>query len=140
MEKSASSSVLPPIFVGNEFMEYLGVVVEELGPDGGRAYVPVHPKLFQPMGIVNGGVYCTLIESMASTSAYMWLAQNGGGNAVGVNNSTDFLRPMSSGTMHLTSAPIHRGARQQLWLVTISDEQGRAVARGQVRVQNLPPS
>jgi 1,4-dihydroxy-2-naphthoyl-CoA hydrolase len=36
------------------------------------------------------------------------------------------------------SVPIHRGRRQQLWLITITDDKGRVVARGQVRLQNLP--
>jgi acyl-coenzyme A thioesterase PaaI-like protein len=37
------------------------------------------------------------------------------------------------------STPIHRGRRQQLWLVEITDTNGKMVARGQVRLQNLPP-
>jgi acyl-coenzyme A thioesterase PaaI-like protein len=36
------------------------------------------------------------------------------------------------------ATPIHRGRRQQLWLVTITDADQRVVARGQVRLQNLP--
>jgi 1,4-dihydroxy-2-naphthoyl-CoA hydrolase len=32
---------------------------------------------------------------------------------------------------------VHRGRRQQLWLVTITDADDRLVARGQVRLQNL---
>jgi len=74
---------------------------------------------------------------MASTSAYVWLSANGGGNVVGVNNNTDFLRAIRSGTVYGVSEPVHRGRRQQLWLVTIRDEQDRVVARGQVRLQNL---
>jgi acyl-coenzyme A thioesterase PaaI-like protein len=37
------------------------------------------------------------------------------------------------------STPIHRGRRQQLWLITITDDDDRVVARGQVRLQNIPP-
>lgn len=36
-----------------------------------------------------------------------------------------------------TAEPLHRGRRQQLWLVTITDDTDRVVARGQVRLQNL---
>jgi 1,4-dihydroxy-2-naphthoyl-CoA hydrolase len=88
---------------------------------------------------VHGGVYCSIVESMASVSAHVWLSENGGGNVVGVNNNTDFLRAISSGTITAVSTPLHRGRRQQLWLVTITDENDRVVARGQVRLQNLPP-
>jgi 1,4-dihydroxy-2-naphthoyl-CoA hydrolase len=84
-------------------------------------------------------VYCSIIESLASISAHVWLSENGGGTVVGVNNNTDFLRATSSGTVTAVSTPIHRGRRQQLWLITITDEKDRPVARGQVRLQNLPP-
>ena len=69
----------------------------------------------------------------------MWLAEKGGGHVVGVNNNTDFLRAISSGTVTAVSTPIHRGRRQQLWLITITDDNDRVVARGQVRLQNIPP-
>jgi uncharacterized protein (TIGR00369 family) len=115
----------------------LGLQYVELGPDGARAQLEVTPKLLQPMGLVHGGVYCSMIESMASVSAYTWLATRGGGNVVGVNNNTDFLRSIGSGTVYGKSEPIHRGRRQQLWLVTITDAGDRVVARGQVRLQNL---
>ncbi len=119
------------------FDSELGLQYTELGPDGARAQLEVTPKLLQPMGLVHGGVYCSMIESMASVSAYTWLATRGGGNVVGVNNNTDFLRSMGSGTVYGRSEPIHRGRRQQLWLVTITDASDRVVARGQVRLQNL---
>ena len=58
-------------------------------------------------------------------------------SVVGVNNNTDFLRAISSGTVYGTATPVHRGRRQQLWIVTIADSDDRLVARGQVRLQNL---
>lgn len=121
------------------FDNELGLVFTELTPDGAKAHLEVQPKLLQPMGIVHGGVYCAMIESMASTSAFVWLTANGGGNVVGVNNNTDFLRAISSGTVYGSTEPVHRGRRQQLWLVTIRDDKDRLVARGQVRLQNLEP-
>ncbi|HET9876430.1 MAG TPA: PaaI family thioesterase [Mycobacterium sp.] len=135
---SSREPVLPPQYT-TPFDDEIGLVFTELGPDGARAQLEVQPKLWQPTGIVHGGVYCTIVESMASLSAYVWLAQQGGGNVVGVNNNTDFLRAISSGTVCAVSTPIHRGRRQQLWLVTITDSDDRMVARGQVRLQNLDP-
>ncbi|MDP7701942.1 PaaI family thioesterase [Mycobacterium sp. TY815] len=119
------------------FDNELGLQFTELTPDSARAQLEVKPKLLQPMGLVHGGVYCSVVESMASVAAYTWLAANGGGNVVGVNNNTDFLRAIKSGMVYGKAEPIHRGRRQQLWLVTIADEDDRLVARGQVRLQNL---
>ena len=115
----------------------LGLVYTDVTPDGMKAQLEVKPHLLQPMGIVHGGVWCSVIESMASVSAYVWLRDNGGGNVVGVNNNTDFLRAITEGTAYGVSEPVHRGRRQQLWLVTIRDDEQRLIARGQVRLQNL---
>jgi 1,4-dihydroxy-2-naphthoyl-CoA hydrolase len=135
MQPSPNSAV-PPGFEA-PFDNEIGLVFTELTPDGARAHLEVQPKLLQPMGIVHGGVYCSMIESMASVAAYTWLNANGSGAVVGVNNNTDFLRAIGSGAVYGTATPVHRGRRQQLWLVTITDSDDRVVARGQVRLQNL---
>jgi 1,4-dihydroxy-2-naphthoyl-CoA hydrolase len=119
------------------FDKELGLVFTEISPDRTRAQLDVVPKLLQPMGIVHGGVYCSMVESLASVAAYTWIAANGGGSVVGVNNNTDFLRAINSGTVYGAATPVHRGRRQQLWIVTISESDDRLVARGQVRLQNL---
>ncbi|WP_026256026.1 PaaI family thioesterase [Mycobacterium sp. 155] len=121
------------------FDNEIGLKFVDLSPDGGQAQLNITEKLLQPWGITHGGVYCTIIESLASVSAHIWLSEHGGGTVVGVNNNTDFLRAIGSGTVTAVSTPIHRGRRQQLWLVTITDENHKPVARGQVRLQNLPP-
>jgi 1,4-dihydroxy-2-naphthoyl-CoA hydrolase len=133
---TSPDAAIPPDFTA-PFDTELGLRFTELSPDGARAQLEVTPKLLQPMGLVHGGVYCSMVESMASVSAYTWLATRGGGNVVGVNNNTDFLRSISSGTVYGRTEPIHRGRRQQLWLVTITDSADRLIARGQVRLQNL---
>ena len=120
------------------FDKELGLEFTEVTPDRTRAQLDVVPKLLQPMGIVHGGVYCAMVESLASVAAYTWMAAKGGeGSVVGVNNNTDFLRAIGSGMIYGTAIPIHRGRRQQLWQVTIVDSDERLVARGQVRLQNL---
>ena len=120
------------------FDKELGLEFTEISPDRTRAQLDVAPKLLQPMGIVHGGVYCAMVESLASVAAYTWMAAKGGdGSVVGVNNNTDFLRAIGSGMIYGTAIPIHRGRRHQLWQVTIVDPDDRLVARGQVRLQNL---
>ena len=132
-----SSAPLPDF--GKGFDAELGLRYIEVTPDGGSAQLEIHDKLLQPWGLMHGGVYCSIVESLASVSGHVWLSENGGGTVVGVNNNTDFLRAISSGTVTAVSTPIHRGRRQQLWLITITDDNGRVVARGHVRLQNIPP-
>ncbi len=127
-----------PVQSVDGFDRELGLTYIEVTPDGARAELEIHDRLKQPWGIVHGGVYCAVVESMASVSGHVWLTENGGGTVVGVNNNTDFLRAIRSGTVSAVSTPIHRGRRQQLWQITITDAHDRVVARGQVRLQNLP--
>lgn len=127
-----------PEDLGKGFDNVIGLKFVELSPDGGRAQLTITDELLQPWGIVHGGVYCAIVESLASVSAHVWLSGHGGGTVVGVNNNTDFLRAIGSGTVTAVSTPVHRGRRQQLWLITITDENDKLVARGQVRLQNLP--
>lgn len=116
----------------------LGLETTAASGDGVTARLAISPKHHQPFGIVNGGTYCAVAESTASISAYCWLQETGiGGAAVGANNSTDFLRSMSEGTLHITTTPIHRGRRQQLWQVDMVDDEGRLIAQSRVRLQNI---
>jgi 1,4-dihydroxy-2-naphthoyl-CoA hydrolase len=98
--------------------------------------VEVTPRLHQPYGITHGGVLCSVVESAASVGAALWYGD--AGQVVGVANHTNFLRPATSGRLVGVATPIHRGRTQQLWLVEISDERGKPVARGEVRLANLP--
>ncbi|MFW0796866.1 PaaI family thioesterase [Gordonia sp. CPCC 205515] len=116
----------------------LGLVLDEVTEDAVLAHFEIGPQHHQPFGIVHGGVYCAVAESVASCSAFTWLHAVGiGGTAVGVNNNTDFIKSVSTGTVAVVSSPIHRGRRQQLWKVTMTDDQGKLVATSQVRLQNI---
>ena len=116
----------------------LGLEVVEAGPDRIVATMEITERHHQPFGIVHGGIYCAIAESVASTSGFVWLSKQGPGQtAVGVNNNTDFLRSVSSGVVTAKSSPIHRGRRQQLWRVEMSDDAGRLLATSQVRLQNI---
>ena len=116
----------------------LGFEFVEASPDRVVIRWTVTPELHQPYGIQHGGVHCAAVEGAASIGAALWFGERG--TVVGVSNHTDFLRAVREGVLTATATPIHRGRLQQLWLVEIVDEQGRLAARGQVRLQNLPPS
>jgi uncharacterized protein (TIGR00369 family) len=120
------------------FDQLLGVEFQTITSDEVVIELAVGPHLLQPYGIVHGGVWCTLVETAASIAAGTWLRTDGpGGSVVGVSNHTDFLRAVREGVLTARATPIHRGRTQQLWLVEVTDQVDRLVARGQVRLQNL---
>jgi 1,4-dihydroxy-2-naphthoyl-CoA hydrolase len=113
----------------------LGIEVVEIGTDRVVLRLDVDSRHHQPYGIVHGGVHCTLVETAASLGGATWWGDRGG--VVGVHYATDFLRAVSRGTLTATATPVHRGRTQQLWAVAVTDDDGRLVARGQVRLANL---
>ncbi len=117
------------------FVALLGLKFDEVSGDRVVIRWKVRPELHQPYGIQHGGVYCAVVETAASIGGALWLGDKG--NVVGVSNQTDFLRAVRDGELTAVGTPIHRGRSQQLWLVEITDEGGRLVSRGQVRLQNL---
>ena len=119
---------------GGPFTDHLGVQFQEASGDRVVATWEAQPKMHQPYGIVHGGVHCSVVETLASVGASLWAE---GGTVVGVNNSTDFYRAVREGRLTSVGTPIHRGRSQQVWVVETHDEEGRLVARGQVRLQNL---
>lgn len=91
----------------------------------------------QPWGIVHGGLYTAAIETFATIGAYE-AVKDGGQQAVGVANTTDFLRPHRTGRLQVVAVAVHQGRTQQLWQVDIRrPDDDKLVARGQVRLQNV---
>lgn len=121
----------------------LGLRIEELTPTRVVAYVDIDDRHQQGYGIVHGGVWASVVESVGSHGAAVAAHEMTGNMAVvGVANSTDFLRPHRTGRVRATGTPILTGRTQQIWLVEIErEDDGKLVARGQLRLQNLaaPP-
>ena len=117
------------------FDKLLGVEFVEVSGDRVVLTCEVRPDLHQPYGIVHGGVHCTLVESAASIGAALWFGDRG--NVVGVANHTNFLRAAREGRLTATAEPVHRGRTQQLWRVTITDDNDRSLATGEVRLANV---
>jgi 1,4-dihydroxy-2-naphthoyl-CoA hydrolase len=115
------------------FDSLLGLRFDEVTRDGVVARFDVTPALHQPYGILHGGVLCSVVESVGSVSGAAWY----GGAVVGTSNHTNFLKAVRSGTLTVTSVPIHRGKTQQLWDINVTDEAGVLVAKGQLRLANL---
>jgi 1,4-dihydroxy-2-naphthoyl-CoA hydrolase len=117
------------------FEGHIGLQFTETTSERVRATVEVSPVLRQATGVVHGGVYCSIVETVASWGALLSL--DGAGHVVGVNNNTDFLRGVRDDTLLAEASPVFRGRSQQLWRVVITDAGGRECAVGQVRRHNV---
>ena len=128
----------PDLTTASACVAAAGLELTEVTGSRVAGHVDVGPAHHTPWGVVHGGLYCTLVESAASVGASTAVAAQGQ-FSVGVNNNTDFLRPMTAGRLDVVAEPVQQGRTLQLWLVTITRaEDGKLVARGQVRLQNVP--
>jgi 1,4-dihydroxy-2-naphthoyl-CoA hydrolase len=124
----------PPGFDG-----LYGLEVLELDDEHVVAQVKVRDELRQPAGLVHGGVFASIAESICSMAT--WFAvQEGGQSAQGLSNQTSFLRPIVDGTIHATARRRHRGRTTWVWEVDITDDEGRlcALVRMTVAVRDMP--
>ncbi len=88
----------------------------------------------QQYGLVHGGTYAGLIETLCSIGAAVNAMARGQGGAVGLENHTSFLRAARRGLVRGVATPLTRGRRTQVWQAEVKDEQGRMLATGRVRL------
>src|SRR3954447_26117812 len=112
--------------------------IHELSGSRVRATLSLDERDHQPFGIVHGGIYAIAVEGVASVGACA-AVEDRGQVAVGTSNTTDFLRPVSRADVEVLAEPIFQGRTQQLGEVAIRRlDDGKLVAKGQLRLQNVP--
>jgi uncharacterized protein (TIGR00369 family) len=118
----------------NAFDATIGLVLDaaaEVGRCSG--HLPVRPGVCQPMGIVHGGVYAAIAETLASMGTAVGVRPDGR-VPLGMSNNTSFLRPVSEGTVHGVAVAIHRGRMTWVWDVEMRDDQARLCATSRVTI------
>jgi uncharacterized protein (TIGR00369 family) len=111
----------------SNFDELYGLEFLEAGPDEVRARVVVDERHKQPLGLVHGGVYAAIAESITSIGTWLGVKDDGM-ISMGMNNNTTFLRPITEGTVHAVAKPLHRGRTTWVWDVEITNDEGKRVA------------
>jgi uncharacterized protein (TIGR00369 family) len=121
----------------HELLRLLEIEFTERGPIEVNGSIAADERHHQPWGLIHGGLYTAAIETFATTGAFE-AVKDLGQRAVGVSNSTDFLRPHRHGRLDVRATAIQQGRTQQLWRVEIRrPEDEKLIALGQVRLQNV---
>jgi len=130
-------SVGEPTPTPRGFDALYGLEVLEHSSERVTAQVIVGDEVKQPMGLVHGGLYATMAESMCSMATHLAVARDGQ-SAMGLSNQTSFLRPITQGTVHARARRLHRGASTWVWDVEISDDNGRLCALTRMTIAVRP--
>ena len=130
---------LPRVVPERTFDVVLGFELQEWDEERALGRFSVEDRVRQPFGLVHGGAYAGLAESLASIATYAAVADEGL-IAVGQANHTSFLRPVSSGTITAEARRRHRGRTSWVWDVDFTDDQGRLCAVTRVTMAVRPAS
>jgi uncharacterized protein (TIGR00369 family) len=103
-----------------------------------RGQVPVRDAIKQALGLVHGGVFASVAESIASYATGLVVAADGN-IAAGMSNNTTFLRPITEGTVNAVARLRHRGRTTWIWDVEITDDAERTCALSRVTIAVRPP-
>jgi 1,4-dihydroxy-2-naphthoyl-CoA hydrolase len=125
----------------SNFDATIGTEWVSLDPADARARVELTDALRQPYGLMHGGVYSALVESLCSyaTAAAVY---EGGMIAVGQSIEVSFVRPVTGGHAEARAVARHRGRSTWVWQVEIVDDDERlcAVAKMTMAVRPAPQS
>jgi 1,4-dihydroxy-2-naphthoyl-CoA hydrolase len=116
----------------------MGITITRATAEEAACEWEVSERHHQGYGIVHGGVYCGVVESLASIGAAV-AAYPRGQAVVGLENNTSFIRAVRSGKLRAAATPLTRGRTTQVWEARIWDDQDRLVAAGRVRLLCLDP-
>jgi 1,4-dihydroxy-2-naphthoyl-CoA hydrolase len=116
-----------------------GLELVEVSGDVACGRVVVRDELKQPGGLVHGGVYAAVAESLASYGTALAVMPEGR-MAMGLANNTSFIRPITVGTIHALARPRHRGRSTWVWEVELLDDADRlcALVRVTIAVRQAP--
>ena len=111
-----------------------GIEIESATGEEARGSVPVSDAVRQPAGLVHGGVYASMAESLAVAGTEAAT----GRIAVGHSSQTSFLRPITEGSVHVAGRPRHRGRSTWVWEFDVTDDDARlcAIVRMTVAVRD----
>jgi 1,4-dihydroxy-2-naphthoyl-CoA hydrolase len=119
------------------FDRFYGLELIELGDELVRARVEVQDRHKQPAGLVHGGLYATIAESMAVAGTARAVSADRR-TATGMSTQTSFLRPITGDRIEATARPRHRGRSTWVWEVEISDALGRLCVLSRVTISAGP--
>lgn len=99
------------------FNEVMGFEVLEARRGFARVGLPVRPALFQPNGVVHGGVLAALADTAGGVGSYA--SYPVGTEVMTVEMKVNFLRPASGGVLVGEARALHLGRRTSAWEIRV---------------------
>lgn|GEM_PF-51379 len=117
---------------GGALAERMGIRFIELSPERSVAVMPVEGNT-QPIGLLHGGAYCVLGESLGSMSANVHAGE--GRYAVGIDINATHTGSATTGWVTGTCTAVHLGGTTTVHEIVVTDGTGRRCST--LRITNL---
>lgn len=128
MGETGSASVqAAEIIAGDPFARHLGIEMLHLGPGHSRLRMRLTPAMQNFNGLAHGGAIFALADA-----AFAAASNAHGTVAIALTMSIQFLEPPGPGSRLIAEArEVRRGRRTGFYEITVTEEDGREVARCQ---------
>lgn len=111
--------------------EHLGFQITEIGDDFLSGKIPVDERTKQPYGIMHGGAYVALAETLGSLASHFCI-DSSKFLSVGLEVNGNHIRQAREGWVRGTARPIHLGKKTHVWEIRIVDDEGRLLHVGRL--------
>jgi uncharacterized protein (TIGR00369 family) len=128
---------VPLLPLEQTFEGFLGLEWHELTEDSARVSFEVRDNLKQPLGLLHGGIYSAVAETIASVATVRAVWRDGLIGS-GLSNTASFLRPITTGTVHVTGRRRYNDEREWLWSHEFRDDHDRLCALVDVTIAVRP--
>lgn len=113
------------------YIEHLGIRFDSFDGKHIQGSIEIGPLHLQPVGVVHGGVYISLAETLAGAGS-MLLVESEGKLAFGTTVNSQHIASVSEGKLIATGEIIHQGINKHIWDISITDESGKLISISRV--------
>jgi uncharacterized protein (TIGR00369 family) len=108
------------------YMQHLGISVASATPGEVKGSLAWRGELCTTARVIHGGALMSLADSLGAVCAFMNLPE--GAMTSTIESKTNFFRPVTQGTVHGTTTPLHVGRTTIVVQTDLRDDAGKRVA------------
>lgn len=105
----------------------LGLEIQNGGPDGVVATGEWKPEHCTAGGLIHGGYLMAQADSVGAICAFLNLPE--GTSTSTIESKSNFMRPVTSGTIEFNATPVHIGKSLMVIQTDVTRDDGKLVAR-----------
>ena len=118
-------------FCINSFVDHLGIFFTDFQGNRISGEVEIGSQHLQPLGVVHGGVYLSIAETLAGAGSAL-IIEKQGKIAYGSTVTSQHIASVTSGKLLATGDLIHEGIFKHIWDIKITDGSGKLISISRV--------